>query len=170
MKNGWRIERLNDSHRRGEFRCGKAPLDEFLRALAGQYEKRGIGRTYVAVRANDPRVYGYYTLAAGAVPFVHLPAKIARKLPKHPVPVAHLGRLAVDQSAQGRGLGEELLADALRQCLELSETLGLYAVEVLAIDTAAKDFYMKYGFARLEDDELHLYMPMTAVRESFGKR
>ncbi len=83
----WLIEPLDSSHQRGEFSCGKGPLDNFLRALVSQYEKRKLGRTYVAVRLREKRVYGYYTLASGTVAFQNLPAVAAKKLPKHPVPV-----------------------------------------------------------------------------------
>jgi GNAT superfamily N-acetyltransferase len=165
----WQIERLDRSHQRGEFCCGKAPLDEFLRTLVGQYEKRKLGRTYVAIRPGDQRVYGYYTLAAGSISFQNLPSKIAKKLPKHPIPVALLGRLAVDQAAQGHGLGAELLMDALRRCLELSEKLGIFAVEVLAIDPEAKRFYVKYGFVPLLDNDLHLYLPMKTMADELGE-
>jgi GNAT superfamily N-acetyltransferase len=164
----WHVERLDRSHRRGEFCCGKAPLDEFLRTLVSQYEKRRLGRTYVAVRAGDERVYGYYTLASGAVAFQNLPPDTARKLPRHPVPVALLGRLAVDRAAQGQGLGEFLLMDALGRCLELSGRLGIFAVEVMALDPEAKEFYRKYGFVPLADDDLHLFLPMKTIAEGFG--
>jgi GNAT superfamily N-acetyltransferase len=165
----WRIEPLSKAHLRGEFCCGKAPLDEFIRSLVSQYEKRKLGRTFVAVRPEEKRVYGYYTLASGSVPCQHLPAAIARKLPKHPVPVALLGRLAVDQTAQGRGMGADLLMDALHRCLALSAQLGLYAVEVLAIDDAARQFYLKYGFVPLVDNEMHLFLPMSVIEAELGK-
>ncbi len=164
----WQIERLDRSHERAAFACGKAPLDEFLHSLVTQYEKRRLGRTYVAVLPNTERVDGYYTLAAGSVPFQHLPPKIAKKLPKHPVPVALLGRLAVDRAAQGHHLGATLLGDALQRCLELSEQLGIFAVEVVAIDREAKAFYQKYGFVPLPDHELHLYLPMQTLTRAHG--
>jgi GNAT superfamily N-acetyltransferase len=164
----WEIERLTRSHERAAFTCGKPALDDFLRSLVTQYEKRNLGRTYVAVRAGDPRVLGYYTLASGAVPFQDLPAPAARKLPKHPVPVILLARLAVDQGVQGQGLGEALLFDALRRCLEISEGLGSHAVEVDAIDDAAKAFYRKYGFVSLQDSERHLYLPVATIRAVLG--
>jgi GNAT superfamily N-acetyltransferase len=164
----WRIEPLNRSHQRGEFCCGKAPLDEFLRSLVSQYEKRKLGRTFVAVRPGEKRVYGYYTLASSSVPCQHLPASIAKRLPKHPVPVALLGRLAVDQQAQGRRLGAELLMDALHRCLALSAQLGLFAVEVWAIDDEARRFYLKYGFLTLTDNAMHLFLPMKTVEAALG--
>jgi GNAT superfamily N-acetyltransferase len=164
----YRIDQLNRSHERGEFCCGKAPLDEFLRSLVSQYDKRKLGRTYVAVLPDDRRVYGYYTLASGSIPFQHLPPKLAKKLPRHPVPVALLGRLAVDQAAQGQGLGAELLMDALKRCLALSAELGIFAVAVLAIDEEAKRFYVKYGFVPLADSDLHLYMPLRTIEDELA--
>ncbi len=164
----WKIERLTRSHERAAFTCGKPSLDDFLRTLVTQYEKRTLGRTYVAVRAGEPRVLGYYTLASGSLPFQNLPAPAARKLPRHPVPVILLARLAVDQSVQGQGLGESLLLDALERCQQISEGLGSHAVEVDAIDDPAKAFYRKYGFVSLQDTELHLYLPLATIRAVLG--
>jgi GNAT superfamily N-acetyltransferase len=166
----WVVEPLDRSHERAEFSCGKAPLDTFLRSLVGQYEKRRLGRTYVAVRPAEKRVLGYSTLASGAVSFENLPDKAARKLPRHPVPVVLLARLAVDQAAQGQGLGALLLLDALRRCLGLAGQLGIHAVEVDAIDEQAKAFYEKYGFVPLQDNPLHLYLPVTTLEDAFADR
>src|SRR5262249_24635726 len=145
VMDNWQIERLDRSHERGQFCCGQPILDEFLRNLVNQYEKRKLGRTYVAVLPGERRICGYSTLAAGAIPFDHVPQDTAKKLPRHPLPVALLGRLAVDRTMKGRGLGQELLMDAVRRCLRLSEELGLFAVAVAAIDESAKNFYQKYG-------------------------
>jgi predicted GNAT family N-acyltransferase len=161
----WRIERLSPSHDRGAFCCGKASLDDFLRRFAQQYDKRDMGRTYVAVVADDPKVLGYYTLSTGAVAFATLPEEVSRKLPRHPIPVIHLGRLAVDQSARGQRLGETLLLDALRRSLESAEEIGVHAVEVHALDEEARSFYLKYGFTSLVDDPLDLYLPMKIIRQ-----
>lgn len=163
----WLVEPLARRHQRGEFHCGKAPLDQFLHTLVNQYEKRKLGRTYVAVRPGEMRVLGYYTLASGAVPFENVPANLARKLPRHPVPVALLARLAVDQAAQGQGLGKLLLMDALKRCLGLSGQLGIHAVEVDAIDPEARAFYEKFGFVPLPDSELHLFLPLATIQEAF---
>lgn len=164
----WRIEPLGREHDRAAFSCGKPPLDDFIRRLVSQYEKRNLGRTYVAVRPGEARVCGYYTLASGAVAFEHLPEASAQKLPRHPVPVVLLARLAVDQTEQGRGLGERLLIDALRRCLELANRLGIHAVEVDAIDQPARAFYEKYGFVPLLDRELHLFLPIATIRDATG--
>jgi GNAT superfamily N-acetyltransferase len=163
----WSIERLGKSHVRGGFDCGKAPLDDFLRSLVSQYEKRNLGRTYVAVRPGEKKVLGYYTLASGAISFQNLPAA-AKKLPRHPVPVVLLARLAVDRSAQGSGLERALLVDALKRSLGLADRLGVHAVEVDAMDAAAKAFYEKFGFVALLDHAFHLYLPMATIKTAFG--
>lgn len=163
----WRIERLDRTHIRERFDCGRPPLDQFLRSLVGQYERRNLGRTFVAVRGTDRQVFGYYTIASGAVGFETLPPESARKLPRHPVPVALIVRLAVDRGAQGQRLGEALLLDALARVVALSGELGIHAVVVDAIDQAAKAFYQKYQFMPLLDSELHLYLPVATIAALF---
>ena len=124
--------------------------------------------TFVAAPLAGVKVLGYYTLAASAVAFDQLPADAARKLPKHPLPVVLLARLAVDRSAQGQRLGEGLLLDALQRALGVSAGLGVHAVEVDAIDDAAIAFYRKYGFTPLLDDAHHLYLPIATVEVLLG--
>ena len=160
----WQIERLERGHVRDAFSCGKPPLDEFIHRLVSQYEKRNLGRTYVAVHPGDRQVLGYYTLASGALSYQNLPESSARKLPRHPVPVILLARLAVDQGVQGQGWGEGLLIDAVHRGVGLSETLGIHAVEVDAIDQQARAFYEEYGFVPLLDNEFHLYLPIATVQ------
>jgi predicted GNAT family N-acyltransferase len=164
----WRIEPLDQTHKRETFACGKPSLDDFIRARASQYEKRHLGRTYVAVKAGDRRVLGYYTIASSALTFEELPPKAAKKLPKHPIPVILLGRLAVDLSDRGQRLGEKLLINALRRSLELSQSLGVHAIEVDAIDTEATAFCERYGFTCLPGQALHLYLTIETIRDLFG--
>jgi GNAT superfamily N-acetyltransferase len=161
----WVIERLTDAHDRSGFSCGKPSLDEFLKKFAGQYDRRDFARTYVAVAPPEPAVQGYYTLSGGALDLGELPQTVRKKLPRHPVPVACLGRLAVTQTAQGQNLGKILLLDALRRCSQASAEVALHAVEVEAIDDEAKRFYLKYGFIPLADNPFHLYLSMKAIRQ-----
>jgi GNAT superfamily N-acetyltransferase len=160
----WQIERLERGHVRDAFSCGRPPLDEFIRRLVSQYEKRNLGRTYVAVRHGEKQVLGYFTLASSSIPFQNLPEPSARKLPRHPVPVILLARLAVDQSVQGQRWGEGLLIDALQRSVGLADQLGIHAVEVDAIDQRAKAFYEKYGFVPLLDNNHHLFLPIATIR------
>jgi len=162
----WRIERLDRGHVREGFDCGKPSLNDFLHALVGQYEKRNLGRTYIALEGEDRRVLGYYTLASGAVQAQRLPANQAKKLPQHAVPVVLLGRLAVDHSVHGRGLGGFLLRDAMTRSLDLAEQLGIHAVVVDALDAGAKTFYERFGFMPLTDDEMRLFLPLSTIRSA----
>lgn len=164
----WRIEPLADHHERGGFSCGKAPLDVFLHTQAGQYARKGVGRTYVVVTPNDPRVVGYYTLAASSVPFEHVPPMLGKKLPKHPVPTILLGRLAVDSTTRGRGLGEHLLMDAEFRALAIADQLGVVAVQVHALDDEARGFYTRYGFSPFLDQERHMFLSIATIRKGFG--
>ena len=129
-------------------------MNAYLKRYSGQHEHRGISRTYVAVEEDEKLALGYYSISSGAVAFDTVP----ENLPRHPVPVALIGRLAVDKSARSQGLGEMLLVHALRSAQRASEVVGIYAVVVDAFDEEAKKFYLKYGFNELKDDRLHLYL------------
>jgi len=98
----WVIEPLTSTHARAEFSCGKSALDTFLHSLVSQYEKRRLGRTYVATEPDSSRVAGYCTLASGNIDVSILPESERKKFPKHPLPTIHLGRLAVDVAYRGR--------------------------------------------------------------------
>ncbi len=158
------IERLGAGHGLEAFDCGVAALNDYLVRFAGQNDRRGLGRTFVAVPVGAARVAGYYTLAAGSVRAEVLPPAAARRLPRYPVPVVLLGRLAVDRAAQGAGLGGALLFDALQRALRGADAVGIHAVEVVAKDAGARAFYARHGFAALQDDPLHLYLPLQTVR------
>jgi GNAT superfamily N-acetyltransferase len=160
----WRIERLDRGHVRERFDCGKPSLNAFLSALVSQYEKRDLGRTYVALQGEDRRVLGYYTLASGAVEAESLPASQAKTLPRHPVPVVLLARLAVDQSVRGTGLGGFLLRRT--RSVGLSEALGIHVVIVDALDATAKTFSERFGFMPLADDEMRLFLPLSTIRSA----
>lgn len=161
---GWKIEELRSVHDRAGFYCGHESLDRFIKELASQHQRANFSRTFVALRPGDPVVCGYYTLASGAVRMECLGEAQKKRLPRHPVPIALLGRLGVRRDAQGFGLGEHLLIDALRRVVQTSEQLGIHAVEVDAIDESAKKFYLKYGFTELIDNPQHLYMPLKTIR------
>jgi GNAT superfamily N-acetyltransferase len=154
------VEPLSRRHDRTEFDCGNEDLNVFLKQFAGQNEDRGLSRTFMMTESGEVRVIAYHCISSGAVSFEEMPEK---RLPRYPIPVVHLGRLAVDLHHQGKGLGEFLLMDALKRAQMVSEQIGVYAVEVRAIDEGARRFYVKYGFTELKDDKLHLYLPMSVV-------
>lgn len=155
------IERLDARHDRSVFDCGVAELNAYLQKYSGQHDRKGVGRTYVAVDKSSTRALGYYTIASGAVAFDLVP----ENLPHHPVPVVLIGSLAVDLAYRGGGVGEMLLLHALHLTQRAADLLGIYAVVVDALDEQAKRFYLKYGFRELADDRLHLYLPMKVIRQ-----
>jgi GNAT superfamily N-acetyltransferase len=167
----WRVEPLARSHDRSRFSCGEPALDEYLLRYARQNHESGIAKTFVVHGIDEPRrVLGYYSLSAGAIDRANLPAQAARRFPNFPVPVARLGRLAVDRSFQGRGLGEDLLIDALRRVFAASGDIGIVAVVLDAKHEKAKRFYQRYEFESLPDQPLALWLPMAAVAKLFAKR
>lgn len=161
----WVIEELGLGHDRAGFACGHNSLDEFLKQFAGQNRRAGVSRTFVAVPSGEVIVRGYYSLSAGSVECSRLTDEQRKRLPKYPVPVAHLGRLAVDRSVRGQGLGAHLLVDALWRVVRVERDLGIHAISVMAIDEAACRFYRKFGFTELADDPFHLFMSIKTVRK-----
>ena len=161
----WRIEPLSDGHGVEAFCCGKPSLDDYIRRYALRNQRNDMGRTFVATEPESKRVCGYYTIASGKVANRDLPEEERRLLPRYPVPVMLIAKLAVDQTSQGCGLGAQLLLDALRLADEASRIMGIRGVEVDALDEDARRFYLKYGFKSLLDDPLHLYLSIASVRK-----
>ncbi|MBY0460440.1 MAG: GNAT family N-acetyltransferase [Gemmataceae bacterium] len=160
------IERLGKQHERGDFDCGKPPLNDFLQRLVSQYEKRNLARTYILAREGEERVLGYYTLASSAIAFDTLPEEHTKKLPEHPIPAVLLARLAVDVSVKGQGVGGALLRDCLARCLRLADQIGIHAVTVDAIDDEAARFYEHFGFIRFPEQMSKLFLPISAIKQA----
>ena len=161
----WMIRRLEKSHDRTNFECGQPLLDEWLKDRASQFDRRDLSRTFVATRPELVAVLGYYAISTHRVVYEVLPTAEAKGLPRLAVPVLLIGKLAVDRRAQGQGLGALLLVDALRRALQISEQVGIRAVEVDAIDDTARKFYLKFGFRSLLDDPRHLFLTISEIRK-----
>ena len=98
----------------------------------------------------------------GVLDLSSLPEASRKRLPKHPVPIARMGRLAVEKTAQGQGLGKLLLVDAMLRVRAAAASVGVYALLVDAKDAGAKAFYKKYGFMELPDEPLCLFLPLAS--------
>ena len=158
------IEALNNSHDRTGFLCGETSLDDHIRKQARQDVKRRISRVFVATQPEQPNVIvGYYTLSALSLELGELPEALARKLPRHPIPAALLGRLAISEAAQGHGIGRMLLADALKRTLAVSDEIAIHAMVVDAIDEGAQRFYQQYGFAPLSTTSRRFFLPLKSI-------
>lgn len=104
---------LTPEHHTGNFTSGEAVLDEWLKRRAQTNQRVGASKTYVVVDQKHGRVRGYYALASGSIRCAEVAGSFRRNMPD-PIPVVILGRLAVDLSAQGRGIGTSLLRDAMK--------------------------------------------------------
>jgi GNAT superfamily N-acetyltransferase len=164
----WTVVPLSAAHTRTGFDCGKEPLNVFLHQRVSQYEKRGLGRTFVLEEAGQTRVLGYYTLAAAQLPLSVLPEDQAKKLPRHPVPVLLLGRLAVDRTLHGQGAGKFLLRDAVRRCVSVSDQIGAFAIYVEVIDDQAVRFYQKFSFRLLLPEPDKLFLKISDAHTAIG--
>ena len=132
------------------FDCGETVLNEYLRRYATQDIKRGVARVFVATPTDQLSLpVGFYTLSAASIAAETLPEKWRKKLPRYPVPVALLGRLAVSQQMQGHGLGSILMADACQRIAAASATLAVVAIVVDAKSPQAAAFYQHLGFIEL---------------------
>jgi len=151
---------LTTAHRLGDFTCGEAVLDEWLkrRALANQLS--GASRTFV-VADQAGRAYGYYALAAGAVAHQMATSSVRRNMPD-PVPVMVLARLAVDHRAQGIKLGAALLQDAVNRAENVSRNAGVRALLVHALHDRARQFYAHYGFQESPQHPLTLMLRLSS--------
>lgn len=158
------VEALARRHDRSRFDCGSEPLDRYIRQQASQDVRRKVARAFVAIPERSVEVAGFYTLSAGSLERTALPPEEAGRLPRYPVPVALIGRLAVDRRWSGRGLGSALLVDVFRRVACASEALAVYAVIVDAKDARAQAFYERFGFIRLPDAAgRRLFCPMAVV-------
>ena len=156
----YRIRALDAAINATDFRCGHDALDDYIRRCATQDVRRNVARVFVATPESDARkLAGYFTLSAGSVACSDLPAELARKLPRYPVPVALLRRLAVDTACQGTGLGSILVADAATRVARASSTLAVAGIVVDAKDEAAASFHTHFGFVALPGQRKRLLLP-----------
>lgn len=134
---------LTAAYQLDDFSCGVNSLDDWLKKRAIPNQMTGASRTYVV--SEGIKVAGYYCLASGALELNDTPSSIRRNMP-NPVPVAIIGRLAVDNAYQGRGLGVALLQDAVVRTSQAGSILGIRGILVHALSIEAKAFYEHHGF------------------------
>jgi GNAT superfamily N-acetyltransferase len=150
------------THGLADFSCGNDDLDAWLASIALKAEGNS-ARTYVVCRGG--KVVGYYCLATGAVARGNAPGRVRRNAPD-PVPVLVIGRLAVDRSCQGQGLGAGMLQDAFRRSLQAARIVGCRAVLVHAIDAEAVAFYARYGFVEFPGGSRTMFLPLDTIAQA----
>jgi GNAT superfamily N-acetyltransferase len=163
----FRVEALGPAHARETFSCGVQALDQYLVTQASQDVRRRMSACYVAVEVSSNRLAAYYTLAAGGVPLNDLPPELTKRLPRYPsVPVARVGRLAVEQAFHGRKLGAALLADAALRAAQ--SEVAVYALIVDAKDDVAAEFYRHHGFEPIGGNARQLFVPLQRFNRASG--
>ncbi|MBI2921601.1 MAG: GNAT family N-acetyltransferase [Planctomycetes bacterium] len=168
-----RLLRTDDD--RARFDSGEAELDRFLQEFAGQNQFRlHVGTTWVA--AEGRRILGYATIAPGHIEIDRLPETRRRGLPKYPLPILRLARLATARSEQGRGIGNALLRCTFNLALKMSEEYGCVGVVVDA-KPGAEEFYRKFGFESVgvvagadasRPEPWQMFLPLDLVRKALG--
>lgn len=153
---------LAATHILGDFACGEASLDEWLKRRALTNQLSGASRTFVVANP-DHCVFGYYAMAAGAVSHQAATSAVRRNMPD-PVPVMILARLAVDHRAQGLKLGGALLQDAVNRAVTVSQNAGVRALLVHALHEPAKKFYEHYGFQASPLHPMTLMLRLSTVK------
>lgn len=169
------IRALREADDRSQFRSGDADLDRFFHRFAARNQYRHyLGATYVAVEGGS--ILGFATVAPGHVEVDGLPPAARAKLPRYPLPVLRLARLAVDRTAQGQGLGAQLLRFVLRLAARMAHDYGCAGVVVDA-KPGAVEFYAKYGFIQVEavrgQSEARprptpMFLAMRVIKEACG--
>jgi GNAT superfamily N-acetyltransferase len=167
VKDSLRIEKLDRTHAVEPFTCGQPELDRFLIRHALSAQRSNSSQTYVAVAGKE--VIGFYTIVAGEVHHASAPERVVKGMPRHPIPLLVLARLAVHSSAQGRAIGAGLLLDALGRTLQVADVVGIRALAVHAKDDRAVAFYSHFGFAPSPTDPRHLFMIIKDIRLAAGR-
>ncbi|MEQ1949985.1 GNAT family N-acetyltransferase [Mesorhizobium yinganensis] len=161
----WNESPISREHDRAGFDCGDDELDSWLARYARQSHESGGAKTFVAATAEAPKdVLGFYSLSPASLAYDRAPATAKRGLGRYEVPVYRLGRLAVDRSVQGRGLGGRLLLAAGKRCMAVAVEVGGVALLIDAKDERAAHWYERYGATRLDDAPLSLVLPFATLR------
>lgn len=160
---------LEKAHDRQSFDCGNGDLNRYLREQARQDSEKRVAAPFVLSPPGSHAVLGFYTLSASIIPVQELPPDLMKRLPRYgQLPVTLLGRLAVDRTATGQGIGEFLLVDALRRSLEAAQQIAAMAVIVDAKDDRAENFYRHFDFLPFQQTPLRLFLPMTQIAKLFA--
>jgi GNAT superfamily N-acetyltransferase len=156
-------ELLTADHQLTAFDSGVAELDDWLKKRALANSKEGASRTYVVT--DGQRVVGYYALSANGIAVNEAPGRFRRNMP-NPIPVALLGRLAVDRAHHGKGLGRALFRDGAKRIIHAADTLGIRGVIVHAISDEARAFYLALGFDPSPLEPMTLMVTLADLQKS----
>lgn len=158
---------LESRHVLAGFDCGVESLNTWLVNHARAAGGAGSARTFVTTdEQQDGRVVGYHALTVASVEHEDATPRVAKGMPRHPIPSVLLARLAVDVSVRGRGLGAWLLRDAMSRAVAVAEELGIRALLVHALGDDAASFYQRHGFEPSPTDSHNLQLMIKDIRRS----
>jgi len=146
-----RVERLADHHQLGSFTCGVKALDDWLRYHALENQRRNLSRTFVLLDDGD-RIVGYYALTMGGVRREALPSRYRKGLPPYEIGMVLLARFAIADDRHGRGLGRDLLIEAIERAADAGTQVAARFIAVDPIDEDARAFYDKFAIRQIQGD------------------
>lgn len=156
---------LSGEHRINGFECGVGSLDIWLVKHARAAAGAGSARTYVVVdEQQERRVVGYHALSLASIEHAEATGRARKGMPKSPIPALLLARLAVDKTAQGKGIGAFLLRDAMSRALSVAEQAGVRLLLVHAVNDEARRFYERFGFEASPTDAMNLQLLTKDIR------
>jgi predicted GNAT family N-acyltransferase len=164
----YQIQPLRSNHDRATFSCGVEALDRYIQKQARQDSERKLATIFV-LTSDGLTVAGFYSLSAQTIMADELPAALAGKLPRFPLPATLIGRMAVSANLRGQRLGEFLLMDALRRAWLATQQVASWAVTVDA-KKGARDFYLRYGFIATIQRPDRLFYPMASIAKLFADK
>ena len=166
----WEEAPLAKRHDRATFDCGDADLNLYLQKYARQNHESGGAKCFVAAPAAAPaRILGFYTLSPASLEYARTPALAKKGLARYEVPAFRLGRLAVDKTVQGRGLGGALLLRAVDRCIRVAQDVGGVALLIDAKNDRAARWYESYGALRLDGAPLSLVLPLAVAADALKR-
>ena len=167
----WIAASIDKSHDRKSFDCGAAALNDYLVKFARQNHENGGAKTFVAVEPGAPkRVLGFYSLSPCSIDHARVPPGVTRGLGRDEVPAFRLGRLAVDRTCQGSGLGGQLLVAAGHRCLAAADLAGGVALVIDAKSDRAAAWYASFGAVPLADTASTLVLPLATLAAAFPRQ
>jgi GNAT superfamily N-acetyltransferase len=166
----WDEAPIGKQHDRASFDCGDSDLNLYLQRYARQNHESGGAKCFVAVPSDAPaRVLGFYTLSPASLDYARTPALAKKGLARYDVPVFRLGRLAVDRTIHGRGLGGALLLRAAHRCIRVANDVGGVALLIDAKNDRAASWYQSHGALALNDAPLSLVLPLAVAADAIKR-
>jgi GNAT superfamily N-acetyltransferase len=166
----WDEAPIAKQHDRAAFDCGDPDLNLYLQKFARQNHESGGAKCFIAAPSDAPaRVLGFTTLSPASIEYSRTPALAKKGLARYDVPVFRLGRLAVDRTVQGRGLGGALLLRAADRCLRVAQDVGGVALLIDAKNDRAARWYESYGALRMDDAPLSLVLPLATAADALKR-